>query len=58
VGETCSTHSRDEYEILVGHPNGRRPLKRGMYVTIILKCPKIIRFENMDWIELAQDRVH
>jgi hypothetical protein len=59
VGGTCSTHveKRCAYRILVGRPEGRRPLGR----------PRR-RWENnikmdlqgvgwgMDWIELAQDR--
>jgi hypothetical protein len=50
---------RKVYEILVGKPEGRRPLRRPRHrwednIKIYLRK---IGFGGMDWIHLAQDRV-
>ena len=46
------------YRVLVGKPEGKRPLgrprrRRGGYIKMDLKE---VEFGNMDWMELAQDR--
>jgi transposase len=59
MGGACSTYrdKKGAYRILVGRPEGRRPLGRpGVDGRIILKW--IFKKWNggMDWIELAQDK--
>jgi hypothetical protein len=46
------------YKILVGKPEGKRPLERPrrMWVKNIKMDLKEIRWGDMDWIDLAQDR--
>jgi hypothetical protein len=51
---------RNTYNILVGKPEGKRPLKR-----LWRRCEVNIRmdlretwWEDVDWIHLAQDRNH
>jgi hypothetical protein len=53
MGET-----RNAYRILVGKPEGKRPLGRPRYrwVDNIKMNLRVIGWECMDWIELAQDR--
>jgi hypothetical protein len=46
MGET-----RNVYRILVGKPEGKRPLGR-----LRRRWVENIRWDGMDWIDLAQDR--
>jgi hypothetical protein len=57
MGRACSTNGdkRNAYRILVGKPEGKRPLGRPgcrQVDSIILE----IGWDDMDWIDLAQDR--
>jgi hypothetical protein len=47
---------RNAYRILVGKPEGKRPL--GRWVDNIKMDLREIRCDGMDWIDLAQDRDH
>jgi hypothetical protein len=49
---------RNAYRILMGKPDGKRPLGRPMrrWVDNIKKDPTDIGWDGMDWIDLAQDR--
>jgi hypothetical protein len=49
---------RNAYRILVGKPEGKRPLGRPKrrWVENIKMDPREIEWDVMDWIELAQDR--
>jgi hypothetical protein len=49
---------RNAYRILVGKPEGKRPLGRPRHrlEDNIRKNIKEIRWGGMDWIDLAQDR--
>jgi hypothetical protein len=53
MGET-----RNAYRILVGTPEGKRPLgrPRRRWVDDIKMHLREIGWDSMDWIELAQDR--
>jgi hypothetical protein len=53
MGET-----RNAYRILVGKPEGKRPLgrPRRRWVNNIKMYLGEIRWDGRDWIELAQDR--
>jgi hypothetical protein len=53
MGET-----RNAYRILVGKPEGKRPLERPrrMRVDNIKIDHREIGWDGMDWIDLAQDR--
>jgi hypothetical protein len=53
MGET-----RNAYRILVGKPEGKRPLERPRrkWVDNIKMDLREIAWAGMDWIELAQDR--
>jgi hypothetical protein len=58
MGGTCSTGMRNAYRILIGKPEGKRPLlrhrgRRGRNIKMDLKK---IGLERMDWINLAHDR--
>jgi hypothetical protein len=59
MGGACGVHGgvRGAYNILVGRPEGRRPLERPRRrwedITMDLRE---IRFGDVDWIHLAQDR--
>jgi hypothetical protein len=46
------------YRILVGKPEGKRPLvrPRRIYVDNIKMDLREIRWDGVDWIDLAQDR--
>jgi hypothetical protein len=46
---------RDVYRILVGKPDGKRPLRRFRHRRIVMDL-RDIRWEVVDWIHLAQDR--
>jgi hypothetical protein len=49
---------RNAYRILVGKPEGKRPLgrQRRMWVNNIKMDLREIGWDGMDWIDLAQDR--
>jgi hypothetical protein len=49
---------RNAYTVLVGKPEGKRPLgrPRRMYVDNIKMDLRGIGWGGMDWIDLAQDR--
>jgi hypothetical protein len=53
MGET-----RNAYRILVGKPEGKRPLgrPRRMWVDNIKIDHREMGWDGMDWIDLAQDR--
>jgi hypothetical protein len=50
--------TRNEYRILVGKPQGTRPLGRSRrrWVDNITRDLREIALDDMDWIDLAQDR--
>jgi hypothetical protein len=49
---------RDVYRVLVGKPEGKRPLgrPRRRWEDNIKVDPQYVECEGKDWIELAQDR--
>jgi hypothetical protein len=55
MGRACSTNG---YRILVGKPEGKRPLGRlrRRWVDNIKMYLRKVGWDGMDWIELAQDR--
>jgi hypothetical protein len=60
MGRECSTNGekRNAYRILVGKPEGKRPLgtSRRRWVNSIKIDFREIGWDGMDWIDLAQDR--
>jgi hypothetical protein len=46
---------RNAYRVLLGSPEGKRPLGRPRRRLTILKCI-LQTWDGMDWIDLAQDR--
>jgi hypothetical protein len=58
MGRTCCTHEkRNAYRILVGKPDGKRPLGRHRHWWVDnIKIDLRIRWSGMNWIDLAQDR--
>jgi hypothetical protein len=60
MGGACSTHGkkRNAYKILVGKPEGKRPLgrPRHRWEDYIKMDHREIGWGGMDWIDLAQDR--
>jgi hypothetical protein len=50
--------TRNAYRILMGKPEGKRPLERSRrrWVSDIKIDHRKIGFNDMDWIDLAQDR--
>jgi hypothetical protein len=60
MGMACSTNggTRNEYRILVGKPEGKRPLGRlrCRWVDDIKMDLREIGWDGRDWIELAQTR--
>jgi hypothetical protein len=60
MGGVCGAHGevRGSYNILVGKPEGRRPLgrPRRRWEYNIKKDIGEIGFRDVDWIHLAQDR--
>jgi hypothetical protein len=60
VGRACSTNGekRNTYRILVGKPEGKRPLvtPRSRWVNHIKMNLREIQWDDMDWIHLAQHR--
>jgi hypothetical protein len=59
VGRACSTNGGkwNAYRILVGKPEGKRPLgrPRRMWMDNIKMDLREIGWDGMDWIGLAQD---
>jgi hypothetical protein len=49
---------RNAYRILVGKPEGKRPLgrPRRMLVSIIKMDIRELGWDGVDWIDMAQDR--
>jgi hypothetical protein len=60
MGRACSTNGekRNAYRILVGNPEGKRPLGRPRcrWVDNIKIDLRGLRWNGMDWIDLAQNR--
>jgi hypothetical protein len=60
MGGACSTNGgkRNAYRILVGNPEGKRPLgrPRHSWEDNIKMDLRGIGWGGMDWIDLAQDR--
>jgi hypothetical protein len=60
MGRACSTNKarRNAYRILVGKPEGKRPLgrPRRRWMDIIKMDLREIEWGGMDWIDLAQNR--
>jgi hypothetical protein len=60
MGTACSTHGekRNSCRVLVGKPEGRRPLgrPRRRWEDNIKVDLKEMQWGGMDWIDLAQDR--
>ena len=60
MGVACSAYGerRDLYRVLVGNPEGRRPLGRPRlrWEDDIKMNLQEVECGSMDWIELAQDR--
>jgi hypothetical protein len=60
MGGACRRHRRDEKtcKILVGKPEGKRPLgrPRHRWEDIIRMDRSKIRWEDVNWMHLAQDR--
>jgi hypothetical protein len=60
LGRACSTNGekRKAYRILVGKPEGKRPLgrPRRRWVDNIKRDLIQVGWNGMDWIDLAQDR--
>jgi len=54
----CTREIRNAYTVLVGKPEGKRPLERrsGRWEYISMDLMEI-ECEGMDWLHLAQDRV-
>jgi hypothetical protein len=60
MGRACSTNGakRNACRILVGRPEGKRPLvrPRRRWVDNIIMDLREIRWDGVDWIDLAEDR--
>jgi hypothetical protein len=60
MGRVCSTNGekRNAYRILVGNPEGKRPLRRPRcrWVDNIKIDLREIGWDDVDWIYLAEDR--
>jgi hypothetical protein len=56
--QNCTICKRNAYRILVGNPEGKRPLgrPRHRWVDNIKIDLREIGWDGMDWIDLAQDR--
>jgi hypothetical protein len=53
----CMGERRGVYRILVGRPEGRRPLGRPRHSWEDIKMDLLeVGWDSMDWIELAKDR--
>jgi hypothetical protein len=60
TGRACSTNGekRNEYRILMGKPEGKRPLRRPRrrWMNNINMDLTDIGWDGIDWIDLAQDK--
>jgi hypothetical protein len=60
MGRACSTNEdqRNAYKILVGKPEGKRPLgrPRRRWMDNIKMDLRDMRWDDMDWTDLVQDR--
>jgi hypothetical protein len=59
MGRACSTNGEENaYRILVGKPEGKRPLgrPRHRWVDNIKMDLRETGWDGVDWIDLAQDR--
>jgi hypothetical protein len=60
MGVPCSTNGekRNAYRLLVGKPEGKRPLERPrrMWVDSIRMDLRAVGWGDVDWIGLAKDR--
>jgi hypothetical protein len=60
MGRECSTNGEKScaYRILVGKPEGKRPLgrRRRKWVNNIKTNDREIGWNGVDWIDVAQDR--
>jgi len=55
MGGTCCTHGRGVYTVLIGKPEGKRPLKDlGVSGRVTSRGTGI---DGVNWIRLAEDRV-
>jgi hypothetical protein len=59
VGGTCGTHGGGVYRVLVGKPEGKRPLgrPRRRWEDDIKMELKEIGIDGAKWIQLVQDRI-
>jgi hypothetical protein len=59
VGGTCGTHGKGVYRVLVGRPEGKRPLggPRRRWEDNIKMGLRVIGIDWTNWIRFAQDRV-
>jgi hypothetical protein len=59
VGGACGTHGRGRnvYRVLVGKPEGKRPLERARDDGVKMDLREI-GWGDVEWIHLAQDRDH
>jgi hypothetical protein len=59
VGWTCGTHGRGFYRVLIGRPEGKKPLRRPRrrWEDNIEMDHREIGINGANWIRLAQDRV-
>jgi hypothetical protein len=59
MGGACSTRGRDARNILIRHHEGKRPLviHRCIWEDTAKMNLTEMRFENVDWIHLAQVRI-
>jgi hypothetical protein len=59
VGWTCGTHGRGVYRILVGRPEGKRPVgrPRRRWEDNIKMYLRMTGIDGANWIRQGQDRV-
>jgi hypothetical protein len=59
VGGICSTHGRGVYRVLIGRPEGKRPLRRPRrrWEENIKMDLREIGIDEANWIQLADDSV-
>jgi hypothetical protein len=58
MGGSCSTYGekRNEYRLLLGKPEGKRPLGRSRHRWVDNMDLGEVGWGDVDWIGLAQDR--